>query len=148
MGNLVVTGGPSATPASLQLAAPHISAILTSKFKLPSNIPIPPPRANVKWSKILINGVPTGVHTSGDPCTPDECHKALAAENPSYASLTIMQKPSWVQPYNCYIQGSVSSLSVAFEDPSREKLKAILAEHYLYLFGNRAMSRSGSITNL
>ena len=137
-GNLVVAGGPAATPLSLQLAAPHISAILTAKLQLPSSTPLPPPRANVKWSKIIINGVPTGASPTRGPYTPSECHAALTAINPSYASLTITQQPSWVQPPSSYTHGSTSSLSVAFEDPSGEKLKVILAERYLFLFGNRA----------
>jgi hypothetical protein len=49
-----------------------------------------------------------------------------------------MQQPSWVCPPSLYIHGSASSLSVAFEDPSGEKLKALLAERYLFLFGNKA----------
>jgi len=138
MGNLVVTGGPSATPASLQLAAPHISIILSSKLQLPSHTTIPPPRANVKWSKIALNGVPTSMSSTWDPYTPDKCHSALAAINPSYASLTITQKPSWVLPPSSYLHGSASSLSMAFEDPDGSKLKMLLAERYLYVFGNRA----------
>ena len=137
-GNLVVTGGPAATPSSLQLAAPHIGAILSTKFKLTSPTSIPPPRANVKWSKIIINGVPTGASSNRKPYSPEECHAALSAINPSYATLSITQQPSWVHPPSSYTHGSASSLSVAFEDQSGEKLKAILAERYLYLFGNRA----------
>ena len=137
-GNLVVTGGPAATSSSLQLAAPHIGAILSTKFKLTSPTSIPPPRANVKWSKIIINGVPTEASSARNPYTPEECHAALSAINPSYATLSITQQPSWVRPPSSYSHGSASSLSVAFEDQSGEKLKAILAERYLYLFGNRA----------
>ena len=137
-GNLVVTGGPAATAPTLQLAAPHIGTILSTKFKLTSPNSIPPPRANVKWSKLIINGVPTSASNTRNPYTPEECHTALSAINPSYATLSITQKPSWVRPPSSYSHGSASSLSVAFEDQSGEKLKAILAERYLYLFGNRA----------
>ena len=141
-GNLVITGGPSATPHTLQLAAPHISTILPNILSLPIDHSISHPRANVKWSKILINGVPTNASTgegqSIGPASPDTCHSALAAINPSYATLTITQKPSWVRPPSSYTSGAVSSLSVAFEDPDRSKLKLLLAERYLYLFGHRA----------
>ena len=58
-GNLVVTGGPTSTPHTLQLAAPHISNIISTTLSLPSNHTLAQPWANVKWSKILINGVPT-----------------------------------------------------------------------------------------
>ena len=74
----------------------------------------------------------------GSPLPPNECHRVLTASNPTYAALTIMQKPSWVHPPTSYTPGSVSSLSVAFEDPDGSKLKVLLAEHYLYAFGNRA----------
>ena len=142
-GNLVVTGGPTSTPHTLQLAAPHISNIISSTLSLPSNRTLAQPRANVKWSKILINGVPTrassGAGPNTGPASPDLCHSALAAINPSYASLTITQKPSWVRPPSSYTPSSISSLSVAFEDPDGSKLKQILAERYLYIFGHRAL---------
>ena len=58
--------------------------------------------------------------------------------NPTYASLQITQKPSWVRPPSSYTHGSASSLSVASEDPDGSKVKTLLAERYLYAFGNRA----------
>jgi hypothetical protein len=136
-GNLVVTGGPSSSPQSLQMVAPHINAILTLTLKLPSTSLISQPRANVKWSKILINGVPTGASKDREPYSPDECHAALTAINPAYAHLTIMHKPSWVRPPTSYQPGAISSLTVAFEDPDSTKLKALLADKYLFLFRNR-----------
>jgi len=137
-GNLVITGGPAATPHTLQLAAPHISISLPFLLSLPTNSPPLQPRPNTKWSKILINGVPTGVSNDRSPLTPDECHAVLAASNPSYVTLSIMQKPSWVCSPSSYLPGAVSSLSVAFEDPDGSKLKVLLAERYLYALGNRA----------
>ena len=137
-GNLVITGGPAVTPHTLQLAAPHISTSLLHSFNLPTNSPLPQPRPNTKWSKITINGIPTGTTHDRSPLSPDECHMALAALNPSYASLSIIQKPSWVRPPSSYKPGSVSSLSVAFEDPDGSKLRVLLAECYLYALGNRA----------
>jgi len=127
-GNLVITGGLATTPHMLQLAAPHISISLPHLLSLPTNSSPPQPRPNTKWSKILINGVPTGTSNERSPLTPDECHAALAASNPSYATLSIMQKPSWVRPPSSYLPGAVSSLSVEFEDPDGGKLKVILAE--------------------
>jgi hypothetical protein len=50
-----------------------------------------------------------------------------------------MQQPSWVRSPFSYDIGSVSSLSVAFEDPDGGKLRALLAKHYLYIFGTRAL---------
>ena len=136
-GNLVVTGGPAATPQSLQTAAPHIGAIISLIIPSTCTTPIPQPRANVKWPKILLNSVPTGASKDRAPYSPDECHSALTATNPAYSSLSIMQKPSWVRPPSSYTQGTISSLSVAFEDPDGTKLKAILTDRYLYAFGTR-----------
>ena len=62
---------------------------------------------------------------------------AFAAVNPSYTTLMVMRKPSWVRPPSSYNPGSVSSLVVAFEDPDGTKLKGLLAERHLYAFGNR-----------
>ncbi len=140
-GNLVITAGPSSSPVSLLSAAPHINAILSTTLKLPSHSPFTQPRANIKWSKITINGVPTGASSTRNPYTPEECHAALAAINPTYASLQITQKPSWVRPPSSYNHGSASSLSVAFEDPDGSKAKTLLAERYLYAFGNRASTK-------
>ena len=136
-GNLVVTGNHLATPHSLQIAAPHISSTITSTLKLPSETIKSQPQPNVKWSKLLINGVPTGALKNSPPFSPERCHQALAASNPSYATLNITLKPSWVCPPTSYPPGAISSLSVAFEDPDGSKLKALLAECYLYAYGNR-----------
>jgi hypothetical protein len=69
---------------------------------------------------------------------PAECHEALTTINPSYAHLTVTQRPSWVRPPSSYSINAVSSLSVAFEDPDGSKIKAMLADRYLYVFGTRA----------
>ena len=139
-GNLVLTGDHTASPSSLQNAAPHIRSIIMHAFKLSSSSPtiIPQPRANVKWSKISINGVPTGASPTGPPRSPEECHNTLKELNPVYATLTITQRPSWVRTPSSYNEGAISSLSVAFEDPDGSKLKTLLAERYLYAFGIRA----------
>src|SRR5260221_7674053 len=60
-------------------AAPHINAILSTTLKLPSHSPFAQPQANIKWSKITINSVPTGTSPTRAPYTPEECHVALAA---------------------------------------------------------------------
>ena len=128
-------------PARTHALHPHISTSLSNSLQLSSNAPLPQPRPNTKWSKIIINGVPTGTLADRSPLLPDECHRALTASNPTYTALTIMQKPSWVRPPTSYTPGSVFSLSVAFEafeDPDSSKLKVLLAEHYLYAFRNRA----------
>jgi hypothetical protein len=136
--NLVVTGRPTSTPATLQIAAVHISATLKDILKTPSNAHLLVARPNIKWSKISINGVPTGMSNKCMAYTPTECHNTLTTINPSYAQLTVMQRPSWVCTPTSYTEGAIFSLLVAFEDPDGSRLKTMLAEHYLYINGTRA----------
>jgi hypothetical protein len=137
-GNLVITGAPSATPHTLQIAAPHISTIFTQAFQIPSDKALPAARPNVKWSKISINGVPTSVSNMCSAYTFTENHDSLKLNNPAYAALLVTQRPGWVCPPTSYTTGSISSLSLAFEDPDGSKLRTILAEHYLYIHSHRA----------
>jgi hypothetical protein len=134
----LVTGTHTATSTTLQAAAPCISSILLHALQLTKENPLPPTRANIRWSKISINSIPTSVSNTWAPYTLEECHKALVATNPAYASLSIMQLPSWVCPLTSYQSRSVSSLSVAFEDQDGSMLKMLLDKQYLYCFGNRA----------
>jgi hypothetical protein len=137
-GNLVVIGGHNVMLHHLQLAMATIAQAFTTSYSAAVN-PFPPPtQANVKWSKILINGLPTGTSDSREVFTPDECHQTLTANNPSYASLPVMQKPSWVRPPPSYKAGSSSSLIFAFEDLDGSRLKSLLAARHLYAFGTRA----------
>jgi hypothetical protein len=137
-GNLVVMGTHTTTPTSLQTAAPYISSIISRTLQIAKDNTIPHTRANIRWSKITINGVPTGMSNTWAPYTPEECHKALAATNPIYASLSIMQLPSWVHPLTSYKSRTISSLSVAFEVQDGSKLKTLLDERYLYCFSSQA----------
>ena len=126
-GNLVVTGGPNVMLHQLQLAAATIAQAFANSYTA-SVTPLPPPtRANIKWSKLLINGIPTGASDSRGVYSPKECHLALVATNPFYATLPVTQKPSWVRPPSSYKADSSSSLVVAFEDPDGERLKSMLA---------------------
>ena len=94
-GNLIITGGHMTTAHQLQLTSPIIAKALMDAYSSSINpITAPHTRANVKWFKILINSLLTGVTDSRDAYTPDECHAALAAENLSYFPLIIAQKPS------------------------------------------------------
>ena len=60
---------------------------------------------------------------------------------PRTPPLMITQKPSRVHPLSSYKSSAISSLVVAFEDPDGSKLKTLLAERYLFAFGNRAKVR-------
>ena len=66
-GNLIITSSSTSSSQSLQAAALHISAIIPSLLPHLTNTSIPQPRANVKWSKILINGVPTSASKDRAP---------------------------------------------------------------------------------
>jgi hypothetical protein len=138
-GNLILTGGPQVTAQQLTTAHSFISSAIAGVLADHVNIHSPPPiRANVKWSKLLINGVPTGVTSKrGSAYSREECHSALVTDNPSYAPLIVTQKPSWVRAPSSYTVGTSSSLVVAFEDPDGSKAKALLAAKYLYAFGSR-----------
>jgi hypothetical protein len=91
-GNLVITGGLLTTAQQLCNCTEILSQALAEdqSFADDAPLPHPPTRPNVKWSKILINGTPTGVQSvRAQAYTPDECHESLANENPSYATLLI-----------------------------------------------------------
>jgi hypothetical protein len=137
-GNLVITRGHLNTVQQLQDCTKILSKALAKDQSIPDNAPLPhpPTRPNVKWSKILINGIPTGVQVPRDQAfSPEECHEALVNENPIYATLLVTQKPSWVRPPHLYTDGSSSSLVVAFEDQDGSKVKTLLADRHLYAFG-------------
>ncbi|KAH9969495.1 hypothetical protein BC827DRAFT_1160239, partial [Russula dissimulans] len=140
-GNLIVTAGPSTPGKVLHEASPHIGSIIHKAFRQDSSAPSPPVRPNVRWSKLLIHGVPTNVSKSWGPSNPDECHEVLLATNPSYSSLLIMRKPSWVCSPSSYKSGSVSSLVVAFEDRDGSTLRSLLQNRHLYIFGTQAKVR-------
>ena len=134
----MVIRGPDIPLYHLQLAAPTISQVFTNAYTTAVN-PIPPSiQANVRWFKLLINGLPIGASDTRDVYTPKECHKSLAVNNPLYSSLLITQKPSWVRPPNSYQAGSSSSLVVTFKDPDGEALRSLLTARYLYALGTRA----------
>ena len=87
LGNLVVFAGPDTNLTQLQ-SSHHI---ITSAIK--ATLPEPTPlasRPNVKWSKLLINSVPTGATNILLALTCEECHQALLCDNPSYRHLQIM----------------------------------------------------------
>ena len=94
-GNLIVTGGHLTSVQQLQLASPIIAKAFTNAYSTTvTPFTSPHTRANVKWSKILINGLLTRVTDSRGTYSPDKCHAALASENPSYAPLIISSEKS------------------------------------------------------
>ncbi len=120
--NLVVTAAPDTLAHQLTQASHFIFDTL-SIFLSHDLSPLPiTTRENVKWSQLLINGIPTGASPSHGPFSPSECLQALLADNPAFRTLCLTQPPSWVRAPSSYGPGSISSLVVAFEDPSRESL--------------------------
>ncbi|KAI0284801.1 hypothetical protein BC826DRAFT_1109529 [Russula brevipes] len=139
--NLVITGGHMTTAQQLRNSTDTLALALAEDqiWSKDDPSPLPIARPNVKWSKILINGTPTGVLPDrAHAYSAEECHEAFASENPIYASLLVTQKPNWVRPPSQYTAGSSSSLVVAFEDPDGSLAKSLLAEKHLYAFGARA----------
>ncbi|KAN0118981.1 hypothetical protein V8E52_004753 [Russula decolorans] len=145
-GNLVFTASPHTTSHQLQALTPDIESLVIEYLSVFTPNPTITSRPNVKWAKLLINGVPTGVKQDRGAYTPDECHNALNSHNPIYfvtiyANLRITQKPSWVRSPSSLTTGTSSSLSIAFEDPDGSQLKSLLSIRQLYLFGARAKVR-------
>ena len=136
-GNLVITAGPNTSEHHLKAALPDIASLLRFILGLPNKDSYQI-RANTRWSRILLNRVPTGATSSTEAASPNQCHDSLLADNPSYATLTITQRPSWVKDPSSYSPGSVSSLSFAFEDPDGSLAKKLLSEKELYIFGTSA----------
>jgi hypothetical protein len=144
-GNIVLMAAHTVTQQQLNFASAFIkrgAGDAIKKYQPHSILPEPLIRATTKWSKILLNGVPTGVTDRRDAYTPEECHRALLADNPQYAQLTITQKPSWVKTPSSYSPSSSSSLVFAFEDPDGSKKPIVLNSKHVYLYGTRATIRS------
>ena len=135
-GNLVVVGGPATSLAQLKDATSLVTNTIQSTLPEPTTSLAS--RANVKWSKLLINGVLTGVSDRSQAYTPAECQRALALDNPNFGHLTITQLPSWVRPPSSYSPGAYSSLIVTFEDPDGSLASGIVAAKWLYLFSAQA----------
>ena len=132
--NLMVTAGPNTLAYQLTQASHFISDIL-STFLSHDSSPLPiTSHDNVKWSRLLINGIPTRVSSSCRPYSPSECQQALMADNPAFQTLCLTQPPSWVRAPSTYGPGSISSLVVAFKDPSRDSLRLLLGGKTLFAF--------------
>jgi len=142
-GNLVIFGGPDTSQDAL-LSASHV---LTSAIS--ARLPLPGPsrmlaRANVKWSKILVNGVPlrSAPHSEMGVTPSAALHAQLTEHNPSYAALKITQMPSWVRAPSTYLPSAVtSSLVVAFEDPDGSIARNLIKAKSLFAFGAQAVVR-------
>ncbi|KAH9957839.1 hypothetical protein BJV74DRAFT_800056 [Russula compacta] len=70
--------------------------------------------------------------------TPDECHKALTKDNPTYTALTVTQKPSWIHAPDSLELQTASSLIMAFKDLDGSKKRDLLSTKQLFAFGVQA----------
>ena len=137
-GNLVVFAGPDTNLTQLQSSHHIITSAIEAALPEPTPLASHP---NVKWSKLLINSVPTGATEISPANTREECHQALLHDNPSYRRLRITQLPSWVRKPSEYKPHSASSLVVAFEDPDGSALSSLIAARHLYGFGSQLTIR-------
>jgi len=134
-GNLVVFAGPGVSRDAL-FATSHLLTSAVSRA-LPED-PAISSRLNVKWGKVLINSVPTGV-SEGCPTahSPAACWQELISNNPSLRHLTVCQLPSWVRRPSLYQPGSQSSLVFSFEDLDGSLGPALIRARHVYAFGSQ-----------
>ena len=136
-GNLVVIAGPDTTLTQLTSTQPIITKALANWFPGPDLTS----RANLCWSKLLVNSIPTGVTGDSVAHTPAVIHDQLLKENLSYCCLRIMQLPTWVWRPDLYGPGSSSSITFAFEDPDGSLLTSLLSSRFFFLFGVQSTLR-------
>ncbi|KAH8979949.1 hypothetical protein EDB92DRAFT_1954453 [Lactarius akahatsu] len=133
--NLVVTAGPDTTAHHLTSASTFISDTLSSFLSTSADTPLPvSAKENVRWSRLLINNIPTGVSATRGAYSPQECQDTLARDNPVYRSLQLARLPTWVKHPDGYAAGSSSSLVMTFKDPSGVALQDLLAHGSLFAF--------------
>ena len=133
-GNLVIFAGPGVSCDALYSAAPLINSAVSKA--LPED-----PRIsaclNVKWGKVLINFVPTGV-IEGHPTahSPATCWQVLLDNNPAlFHYLKVCQLPSWVRRPSLFQLGSSLSLVFSFEDPDGTITLTLIKARNVYAFG-------------
>ena len=132
-GNLVVFAGPSVSHDVLYSAAPLINSAVSEALPEDPRISA---HLNIKWGKVLINLVPTGV-VEGHPTAhlPATCWQVLLDNNPSLHHLKVCQLPSWVRRPSLFQPGLSSSLVFAFEDPDGTIALTLVKACNLYAFG-------------
>ena len=143
-GNLVIFAGPDTSQDQLLSTAHIITSTILSQLTpvdaFSSHLTV---RANIKWSKVLINAMPLQCPGSAPRvATSMVLHALLTDNNPSYKALRITQLPSWVKaPATYNIAGPKTKLSliVAFEDPDSSLAWSLIKAKSLFVFGVQAM---------
>jgi len=140
-GNLVVFVGPGISHKVLFTTSPLLTTAVSRA--LPDE-PSISSHQNVKWGKVMVNSVPTGV-VEGHPHmhSPAACWQSLIENNPSLCNLKVCQLPSWVRQPSLYHPGLQSSLVFAFEDPDGTLAPSLIRARNVYAFGPSAMSCAG-----
>ena len=104
--NLVVHAqapSPSALVAALAAAQPTLSSdLLIVKDIIP----------NTRWSCVTLSHVYTGKGPNSPHYNPDTIHEELAANNLSYAHLTIQQLLNWIHNPSTFKDGQIGRAHV------------------------------------
>ena len=90
---------------------------------------------NARWSCVTLSHIFTGKGSDSAAHSPKTIHEELVTHNPSYASLTIRQLPSWIRDPKSFKDGQVSSVAFAFEDHDGSRATRLLGSS-LTAFGN------------
>ena len=139
-GNLVVFAGPDTSRDQLSAASHLLTTAVAAS--LPDASARVSSRLNVRWGKVLVNGVPTGVQDNSPAAhSPSVCLQDLLENNPSLRPLKVTQLPSWVRAPRLFQPGSSSSLVFAFEDPDGSIAPSLIATRHLFCFGARVTVR-------
>ncbi|CAE6457046.1 unnamed protein product [Rhizoctonia solani] len=95
---------------------------------------------DVKWSKVFISGVPTGITELSDELVSKEEIREEIMKHSVMNGLTITQEPDWtIKPED--IKSEMASIAFAFEDPDGTKLSRVLREKFS-LFGYHVRVRA------
>jgi len=131
-GNLVVFAGPGISFKALFATSPLLTAAMSQA--LPDE-PTISSYQNVKWGKVMINSVPTGV-IKGHPHihSAAACWQTLIRNHPFLCHLKVCQLPSWVHWPSLYHPGLQSSLVFTFEDPDGTLALPYLCMQCIYLW--------------
>jgi len=137
---LVCAQAPS--PSVLVAALEAIQETISNDLNLPIKDIIP----NMRWSHMTISHVYTGKEEDDSSAySPEELHEELTTHNPSYATLTIRQFPSWVRDPETFRVGQISSISFVFEDSDGTRTRQLLGSS-LTAFGNLRCSVRAWVT--
>lgn len=91
---------------------------------------------DVRWSKVVVHRVLTGLYSEGRVFPPDILLQDLTLNN-SINKIKITRSPDWIRKPDD-ISSMHSSISFAFEDPSGSLVKSFVRQP-LFLFGERCV---------